>query len=251
MADHSKAYRIILDKPENWHTWLSSIKSGINNEEIWDLVNPDLVVKPKTLSSPRQLTRPGFAQDGTINAGELEHYKALKIFFEEDMARFKEQNKALRAINILIFETTSAARMNDVAYSDSDPWSKLVALKQRLRPDNKSQMLLVEKRYHQLAKGPVNQSEEAWLDEWSDMYHEAKRLNLDEARGDRAIRDFFLAVEVFSPIYSIGRTEARSTIDDSHTQYPDTMQVKQKTMEEEIEKLRQRLRLQSTSEAAD
>ena len=41
--------------------------------------------------------------------------------------------------------------IHQVAYSHADPWSRLVALKQPLKPSNQSRALLVEKRYHQLS----------------------------------------------------------------------------------------------------
>ena len=102
----------------------------------------------------------------------------------------------------------------------------------------------MEKRYHQLAKGPGNQNVESWLNEWMDMYLESVRVDLPEVSGNRAIRDFFLAIDTVDPIYSNTRQEARNNIDEQNL---DLLQkVRQRTMEEEIEKFRYRLRLQDT-----
>lgn len=106
----------------------------------------------------------------------MERYKALRLFREEDLATFNNEDKALRAINKLIFETTSARMINQVAYSESDPLSKLTALKQRLRLTLQNLSLQVEKRFHQLAKGPANQNADTWLMEWTEMYYEAKSV---------------------------------------------------------------------------
>lgn len=139
----------------------------------------------------------------------------------------------------LIFKTTSTRMINQVAYADPDPWSKLVALKQRLRPINESRSLLVEKQYHQLTKGPANQDIDTWLDKWSDMYHDAKRLNLSEVSGERAIWDFFLAIETVDLVYANSRRELRSAIDEQNQEL--LRQIRQRTMEKEIEKFRNRV----------
>ena len=49
----------------------------------------------------------------------------------------------LGAITKVIFKTTSACMINQVAYSDPDPWSKLVALKQCFRPSPQSRTFFV------------------------------------------------------------------------------------------------------------
>lgn len=127
--------------------------------------------------------RPGFDANGIFDPLELQQYKTLGMFWEEDVDTFNYENKALHNISKLIFETRSTRMINQVAYSDPDPWSKLVALKHRLKPTDQSRTLLVEKRYDQLARGLANQKIEAWLDEWTDMYREAKRTELSEVSG--------------------------------------------------------------------
>ena len=201
MASHDNKYRIVLDKPEHWDGWLSYIKGAINNDRIWSLVNPDVPTKPTRTPYPKEPTRPAIDRNtGQIDPGGMERYKALRLFREEDLATFNAEDKALRAVNKLIFETTSARIITQVAHSEPDPWSKLVALKQRLRPTRQTLSLQVERRFHQLAKGPGNQNVDAWLTEWTEMYHEAKRMNIPEVSGDRAIRDFLLAVESVDPM---------------------------------------------------
>ena len=192
-------HRIILDKPEDWDGWISHVKGFISDPSIWDLVNPEMPVRPLLCVYPEEPPRPQPNADGQFDPAQIERYKALKLFREEDLAVFNYEDKSLREVNKLIYETTSARMIHQVAYSNSDPWSKLVALKQRLKPSDQSRALLAEKRYHQLAKGPDKQNAESWLNDWMDMYHESVRVALPEASGDRAIRDFFLAIETIDP----------------------------------------------------
>ena len=118
--------------------------------------------------------------------------------------------------------------------------------KQRLRPTKQTLSLQVEKRFHLLAKGSANQNVDAWPTEWTDMYHEAKRMDIPEVSGDRAIRDFLLAVESVNPTYGNGRQEARNTIEDQNFGLGDR-KLRQRTMDEEIERIRNRIRLQQNS----
>ena len=48
------------------------------------------------------------------------------------------------------------------------------------------------------------------------MYHEAKRMDIAEVSGNRAIRDFLLAVKSVDPTYGNGRQQARNAIDDQN-----------------------------------
>ena len=157
-------------------------------------------MRPTLCVYPEKPTRSEPNANGLFDLAQIEQYKALKLFKEEDFAAFNYENKGLREVKKLIYETTSARMIHQVGYSHSDPWSKLVALKQQLKPSDQSKALLAKKRYHQLAKGPVNQKANAWLNERMDMYQKSVRVNLPEASGNRAICDFFLAIETIDPI---------------------------------------------------
>lgn len=79
------------------------------------------------------------------------------------------------------------------------------------------------------------------------MYYEAKRMDIPEVSGDRAIRDFLLAVESVDPTYGNGRQEARNTIEDQNLDLDVNQKLRQRTMDEEIERFRNRIRLQQNS----
>ena len=81
------------------------------------------------------------------------------------------------------------------------------------------------------------------------MYHEAARMNLSEVSGDRAIRDFLLAVATVDPIYSNSRRELRHTIDDQNSEFAPGVTIRQRTIDEEIERFRNQIRLENTTSA--
>ena len=74
-------------------------------------------------------------------------------------------------------------------------------------------------------------------------------MNLSEVSGDRAIRDFLLAVSTVDPIYSNSRRELRHTIDDQNADLTSGTRLRQRTMDEEIERFRNQIRLQNTTSA--
>lgn len=91
---------------------------------------------------PEEPHRPQFDANGRIDPLQMEQYDVQQKFRKEDLAMYNYEDKALREVNKIINETVSARMMHQVAYAETDPWSKLVALKQRLRPSNKSVRVL-------------------------------------------------------------------------------------------------------------
>ena len=159
-------------------------------------MRPTLCVYLKKPAWPQSLA------NSLFDFAQIEQYKALKLFREKDLAVFNYKDKGLCEVNKLIYKAILAKMIHQVAYSHSDPWSKLVAFKQQLKLSDQSRTLLTKKQYHQLAKGLVNQKAESWLNKWMDMYQKSVRVNLPETSGNKAIRDFFLAIEIIDPIYS-------------------------------------------------
>lgn len=240
-------HRVILDESESWDSWLSTIKASVFDEDIWNLINPEIRYKPETSARPAEPPRPEpHHATGLINVEEAEQYRILSIFRQQDMRKFKDEIKELRAVNSLISETISARVANLIAYADPDPWSRLVALKQRLEPTNKARSFMVKKRYHQLAEGPTNQNVNAWLNEWTEMHHEASRMRIAEVSENGGIRDFLLAIENIDPLYATTRERALSAIAEQNEELGEDRQVRQRTMDEEVERFRN-YRLHQTS----
>ena len=160
----------------------------------------------------------------------MKEWKMDMLYYDHEKDLHDKQQKALQKIHTLILESISLRMINHTAYTDIDPYDTLVALKKRLKPTYETRALWAEKRYHQLAKGPTNQDVDSWLDEWIDVYHEAKRMEIVEVSGDRAIRDFLMAIENIDPVYSNTRKNFRNLA--AHSQHG------QRTMDEEIEEFR-------------
>ena len=131
-------HQIMLDKPKDWDGWISFIKSAVDDPQIWKLIDPDLTNKPVITPYPEDVIPPKFGPDGKIDADDMSKYKALRLVQDLQLAKYKQEQTGLRAAGELIFKTTSARMVKQVAYSDTGLWSKLVAFKQRLRPNIQS-----------------------------------------------------------------------------------------------------------------
>lgn len=137
--------------------------------------------------------------------------------------------------------------MKQLAHTDTDPGSKLVALRRRLKRSNEALTIAAEKQFHQLAKGPTNQNIETWLDDWTDMFHEATRLGVAEVAGNRAFRDFFLAIRAVDPVYADTRRYGRENMEDLAK--ADGILLNLCSMDEEVERYRNSYRLKQASSA--
>ena len=119
---------IILDKPEDWEEWISQIQKAINDPTIWDLINPDIPVKPSRRVFPAKLPRPQPNAAGQFDPVQMDQYKTLRLLKEKDIATFYHENSGLREVNKLIYDTVSPRMLHKVlAYTDSDAWSNVRA----------------------------------------------------------------------------------------------------------------------------
>lgn len=73
------------------------------------------------------------------------------------------------------------------------------------------------------------------------MYHEAKRIDISEVSGDRAIRDVLLAVESVDLTYGDGQQKARNTIKDQNFDLLADRILCQQIMDEEIKRFQNRI----------
>lgn len=255
-AGNSSGYRphttrLILDKPEDWHAWVSYLETSVG-VDAWTLVDPDKTKKER-LTLPSKPQRP----EAPFTAQETANYTAQRIFYQEDLGDYERQRRDLARVTDTMFQSLSAARNLDVAFAPNDPWDKLVALKTRLKPDTNARKLLVERRYHEMVNGPSpRQNVGAWLNDWSDLYQEAKRLDLDEVRGERALRDFLLAIGRVSEVYANGRRTQLELLALTNTAMQAAtvapalaVQIPVPAMEEEVEKFRHHLNYEEFSKA--
>ena len=190
----SSSKKIMLSKSEDWKTWLSFVRMKATSLEIWDLIDPELAVKPETIKKPTEPTFDLGDDPKKFNKEGYEFFKAKREMYKMTLSQYKEQTEAFSSIISFIQESITAQNAVLIEHVEPQPYEILRELKRTLAPTDRARELELQIRYRKLAKGPKNQNLEAWINEWSLMYVEAKASNLAEAQGNRPVTDFLMAI---------------------------------------------------------
>ena len=110
-----------------------------------------------------------------------EHYKIL-------ISRYDKLVRGFDEINALIQETISGANQSFVKKSETHPCDILLTLQKKVSPSDYERLMAIETDYHRIRKGPKNQDVERWLDEWMEVFSDAKIYGLGEVAGNRPLR---------------------------------------------------------------
>ena len=194
--------KVILSKPVDWETWISFVETKATRSEVWDLINPSFTIKPSEIPKPSKPVLPVPAQNQPLDKDLVEIFKLQTAAYRNDLDEYDRQQRALTDIINFIHESISVQTALHIRKVDSHPWSQLRALKAALAPTDQARSLEIEKQYHKLARGPGNRDLEAWLQDFEFCYADAKLLKLGEMEGQRAQRDFLLAVAPYERAFS-------------------------------------------------
>ena len=181
---------IKLEKPADWPTWISFVRTRAQTANIWDLINPDNA-KSECLTEP---VEPTYVEGPQWDAQAFEIYKARSLVYTKALAKYEKQRAAFGSIVDFIQQTISSTAAIVIHDVDAHPWNLLRALKARLAPADDARHYELEVKYHNLRNGPGDQDIEKWLDTWQLIYIEGRALRVEKTLGARPIRDFILSV---------------------------------------------------------
>ncbi|MCJ1267750.1 hypothetical protein MMC22_007636 [Lobaria immixta] len=87
--------KVNLAKPADWNAWIPFLRTRATRNKIWELVNPDLSVKPMLLKAPKtpELTIPD--DDSLCDIDAYNPFKAQKKVHKVGMAEYERQREAL------------------------------------------------------------------------------------------------------------------------------------------------------------
>lgn len=129
---------IILDKPEDWFTWLFIRKDVANEHGIWQYIDPD--VTKENLPTLTEIPEPQLADYKAgatrlydLSTEDRESYQWEFNLWERKNAKYYTQKKALSKLNTDIGRTISPRHIHLVLNRDT-PYDRLVALKKFLCP---------------------------------------------------------------------------------------------------------------------
>jgi hypothetical protein len=186
--------KVILSKPADWDIWFSFVKAKAINHEVWELINSAIEAKsveiPKSTSSIMPVVEP----EG-LNKNAVELYKLECASYTHRTADYQNQKKTLIDLINYIQKIIIVDNVIYIRSIDSHSWNQLRALKKRLASTDSTRTMIIETKYRQLCWGSTRyQDMKTYLTEWERTYIEAKKNNLFEISGNKALRDFLVSL---------------------------------------------------------
>lgn len=153
MTTTTTTRNILLAKLADWEVWYSFIRARAVSTGIWELVNPEISLKPAYLQPP---TEPTFSLPGdpaALDLKALEHYKAASYIYKSALAKYERQQKTLNDLIAFIQETITTNYATTIRKKEVHPWDYLLALKQRMTPTDSARKLEIILKISQSMQG--------------------------------------------------------------------------------------------------
>ena len=100
--------QLILSKPADWDTWISIIRHQATIQNIWNIVNSELTIKPACKEEP---TLPDIS---TIQNIDLIKQKIAFDAYEFDLQDYKREHKRLTELFDNILNSISANNLTHI-----------------------------------------------------------------------------------------------------------------------------------------
>jgi hypothetical protein len=129
---------VILDKPSDWHEWISIINKKARDAKIEKLVDVDALEVPKALEEPEEPLVSAVNEDATtiydLKAPSEQKLHQMAVHgYEKKLAVYEKKVAALVALGDYILATVT--RQNLIYAIDKETlWHMLTALKLRVAP---------------------------------------------------------------------------------------------------------------------
>lgn len=149
-----KAKPIRLQKPADWPIWLSFVKRHVQQNNVWELVNPDIESKPGVSI---ELVEPEFDDSGNFSIEQYAKYEARKKLYKDKMKPFLKREKAFKTLVTYIQATISVEAAVFLSNEDAHLWNLLHTLKLHYSPTDSAKKMKIEARCRELNRGPGNQ----------------------------------------------------------------------------------------------
>lgn len=185
---------VTLDTAADWDDWFNILKTRSEGLRVWRFVNPESSDEPPSEPQPPTVSQLR-AEARTIIELTSEEQSLYRFMWDEyrtNDAQFTRITSSITDITTYIYSTV--ARRHLVLLDGANPKKALQTLKARLSPTDLSREREVSRLYLLARRGPQRQKVETWLEVWESAYNEAKKLNVPEVAGARAVYDFLEAV---------------------------------------------------------
>lgn len=199
---------VILAQTKDWDPWIAIAKAKAVQARIWGFIDPSQPTKPQELEEPDYPTYippigipPNVVASPEQISDAQEAHKDAKFRFKQQYNKYEDQRKGIASMVEWIYANVSASNLAFLRFVEPYPWDLLRTLQSRIAPTDSARIMEMERWYKTLIKGiKPNQSIEAWLDEYSQMYPQAKHVGVAEVKdARRALRDFVFIIYNSAP----------------------------------------------------
>ncbi|EEA25041.1 hypothetical protein TMatcc_011293 [Talaromyces marneffei ATCC 18224] len=198
----------ILSSKSDWERWLRPIRSKARGTEVWDFINPDLIMPANGAARAskeelaaggktygRRLVKPEVPQK---RADESEEEMAFRReTYKQDMDDYKIDRANLAAIREYIFQTIDQSA-NLLIEDKASVYDILSELQRRYKPDTSREHFDIWNEWTALKAGPAGKKQfNAWIKGWIETYNRARQYQLPGIGSDEkyAMLDFMHAIE--------------------------------------------------------
>src|SRR4029077_13361346 len=206
MAGESSKTTVILTTSADWREWIEVTKTAAEGHGVWDHMDPDktseqILSLNVPLEPQPQEINPAKTQIAQLDEAEEKRLRMRKKDYREELREYKEKHKGIGLLRTRIQETVARTNLH-YTFNKNTVYDILVQLKERFAPDDETRERDLELQYESLKHPPRDSNIESWLQRWEGTNTEARRINLSNVEGNRAVRDFIRAAKTFAPGWS-------------------------------------------------
>jgi hypothetical protein len=190
-----------LKSSSDWIKWLFYVESAAKQDEIWQYIDP--ATPAKVLVEP---TKPKRLTLEELRARD-EAQKELDKYEQEDYRDAKrEYDQRKKALSSLFTKMQGSidSKYYSILIGATTPRQILEKVKPYFAPSTLGREHQVRRDYKSVLEQKISSTDlDEWISRWTEVYTEAKALNLPEvATEDRAIDDFLTAVEPLASAFT-------------------------------------------------
>jgi len=152
---------VILDKPQDWRTWIFVIRTEAEMTDVWQYIDPDLPSQPLHGLVPTepsiptvQAVKPSAVTYSDLNDRELIQLDMLREDYKIRWSEYKRTSSAIANINAAILHSISAGNLVFIMQDCRTPYKKLRQLKKRFAPTDSARGLELRYQRNQVKKPP-------------------------------------------------------------------------------------------------
>jgi hypothetical protein len=168
----ASANEVILEGPDQYHTWLSAIKGSVPRD-LWKYFDPDTaseLLEPEPVTF--EMIRPGATSIATLNTNERSQYTSLRSVYNYDMTQFQRLLSEEAKLRNKIMSTVSETKKPQLQ-ADKPVRMWLANLQTSTKPTD-AQMKDITRARHRTLMGAKyvdwpSGGPDKWLTEWQKL----------------------------------------------------------------------------------